>query len=70
MQTVGLILSIAISSYCPKGFPCFAEYLLILGSPCVFVLSTGTCKHDFMHNERQRTIVCVTGTEKGNVGWH
>lgn len=27
MQTVGLILPVAISSDCLKGFPCFAEYL-------------------------------------------
>lgn len=33
----------------------------------VFVLSSGTCKHDSVDNERQRSIVC---TAKGNLGWH
>lgn len=40
---------------------------LILESPCVFVLSSGTWKDDFVHNEGQRTIVCVTGKEESGL---
>lgn len=53
-----------------QRFSVLCRIPLMLGSPCVSVLSSGTWEHDFLHNEGQRTIVCMTRRTKGNVGWH